>query len=556
MLRHLSVRDLAIVTHIETDFEAGMTVLTGETGAGKSITVDALELAMGSRGQADMVRAGSDAAEIVAIFDTPPGSAAAAWLEAAELGGADDECIVRRVVNARGRSRAWINGTPVPLQSLRDLGVFLVDIHGQHTHQALLDSGGQRAILDAYAGSDVELGPIADICARWRANERELAHLSGDSDAHAELLRYQAREIDALGLEPGSVERLEAEHTRLTHAEEIATRTEDALTAIEGAGDGDGGATRCVATAVHALARVAEHDPRIAEACTLLDSVAIELTEAGAQLRRFSAGVAVDPARLADLDHELSVLHDLARKHRIRPVELLEFAAGLRAELERIERGGARRTQLIAARATLLAEFDALCTALHTRRSRAAAELDTAVGTNLHKLGMEGGRFAVSVEPTPRDAPSPYGADRVTFEVTANPGQPLRPLERVASGGELSRISLAIQSIDSRARAAPCVLFDEVDAGVGGRVAETVGIQLRRLADRRQVLCVTHLPQVASHAHQHLQVTKIRSQSGVGVTLSVLDKRQRIDELARMLGGGRITTKTIEHASEMLELAG
>jgi len=559
MLRHLSVRNLAIVEHIEAEFEPGMTALTGETGAGKSIAVDALELAMGARGQPDLARPGSDGAEVVAVFDAPSGGPAAAWLQAADLGGEEGECIVRRVVNPRGRSRAWINGTLVPLQNLRELGAFLVDIHGQHAHQALLEPGGQRAILDAYAGSDAELARLADLCARWRANEHQRARLSGagDLDAHAELLHYQAREIEALGLEPGSVERLEAEHARLAHAEDIATNAEDALTALKGgsAAHATGGATRCVASALRALVRVAEHDPRIEEVRALLDSVAIEIAEASAGLRHFSAGIALDPARLVEVERELSLLHDLARKHQIRPAELAEFATGLRVELERIERGAARRDALIATRATLRAEFDTLCTALHARRSRAAAELAEAVGAHLQTLGMQGGRFAVTVRATPRDTPSPNGADQVAFEVTANPGQPLRPLVRVASGGELSRISLAVQSIDSRARAAPCVIFDEVDAGVGGRVAETVGVQLRHLADRRQVLCVTHLPQVASYAHQHLRVTKTPSQNGVSVTLTTLDRTQRIDELARMLGGERITDKTREHAREMLAMA-
>jgi len=552
LLRQLCVRDLAIVEQVEIELQEGLTVLTGETGAGKSILVDAVELALGARASADQVRPGAARLEVVATFDLETaGGGARERLEEAGLGTAEAECIVRRVVGRDGRSRAWINATPVPLQLLRELAGTLVEIHGQHAHQALLARRGQREILDAYAGNAAELDELAALCARHQALESELAALAegGAERTRGELLRYQLGELDELAPQPGEAEALEAEQRLLSRIDELRGGIAAAIAAAgeDGAQERLGLALRSLGPALDAAA------PGVAEAHALLESALIEAREAEASLRAQLDRLEGDPQRLAEVERRLSRLHDVARKHGVSVHGLPELHQRLRAEVADDAGREQRRAALEDERSALLEAYRERCAALHRRRREAAEALAREVGERMQRLGMRGGRFEVEVRPEDPARPRPSGADRIEFRVAANPGQPPRALARVASGGELSRISLAVETLDRRAQAAPTAIFDEVDAGVGGRVADAVGLELRRLAAQRQVLCVTHLPQVASRAHQHLRVTKIEADGQARATVEALDRCGRIEELARMLAGTRVTERTRASARELLE---
>ncbi len=551
MLSELAIRDFAIVEEVEVRLHAGLTAFTGETGAGKSILINALGMATGARARSDWIRPGAQQAEVSALFAVDPHGAAAAWLDQAGLASDEHECVVRRVVGADGRSRAWINTRPVPAQALRELGAMLVEIHGQHGQQALLTRGGQREILDAYGGHQDALRELAELHSRWGEFQRAAAAEPTELDAdELALIDYQLSEIDALGLDCADIDALELTHRRLSHAGEIR----DAMLAAREAlrGETAGAAVAAIERARRELEAVARHDPALGEQLQLLESAAIDLAEVAQTLGHAVDAIEIDGAALAAAERKLGALHDLARKHRVAMGDVPQVAARLRQRIDANAGASEMRARRREQRDALLHEYRTRCQRLHRRRGKAATALGREVSAAIATLGMPGGKLHVRVTADGGEVPRPAGGDSVEFEVAANPGQPPRPLARVASGGELSRISLAVQTLDRRQAGAPTMVFDEVDAGIGGRVADAVAQELRRVAGTRQVLCVTHLAQVACRSAQHLLVTKKVDEAGARATIVALDADARVAEIARMIGGERITARTLAHASEML----
>lgn len=555
MLAELSIRNFAIIDDLALTLAPGMTVLSGETGAGKSILIDALGLLLGDRADADAVREGADRAEIDARFRLDDAPAAQAWLAERELDDGD-ECVLRRVVLREGRSRNWINGSPATARDLKALGECLVDIHGQHEHQSLLRTAVQREIVDGYGGHEDAVAAVADSHRRLQDLERRIAEIEqvgDDGESRLDLLRYQVQELEALDLKPGELPELEAEHRRLANAERLIGDGQRALGLLY---EGDeSSAMDVLGAAERVLADLAELDAGFGGPLELTANARIQVQEAADGLRRTVDGLELDPARLAEVESRLAGIQDLARKHRCEPDALPDRLARLQQELADLEGAGERLAALRRERDTARAEYRRLAEALHAARAEAATTLAAAVSEGIRELGMPQGVLEIEVAFEPEAAASAHGNDRVGFRVSANPGQSPRPLERVASGGELSRISLAIQVVAASSTRVPTLVFDEVDAGIGGGVAEIVGRQLRRLGADRQTLCVTHLPQVAAQAQQHLHVSKEVADGATRTRIRELGADRRVEELARMLGGIEITDQSRAHAREMIERA-
>jgi DNA repair protein RecN (Recombination protein N) len=555
MLSGVSVRNLAIIDEVSLELGEGMTVLTGETGAGKSILVDALGLALGDRADATAVRHGADRAEITATFDLAQLPGIARWLAEQAL-DADGECVLRRVIGAEGRSRAWINGAPATLQTLRELGEQLVDIHGQHEHQSLVRPAVQRELLDARLPDPALLAEVRAAWQAWRDAEDERARLEAagrDREQRLDLLRYQFRELEAFGPAAGEHAELELEYSRLANAGRLA---EGAGGALELVYESDRGAAQeAVARAAELLAELAALDPRLEPPRRLLAEAEIQLSEAAAELRRYVGGLEIDPARLDAVQARLEGLKSLARKHQVDPDELPARLASLEAGIEELEQAEIRMGRANARVAEAETSYRQAAGRLAELRAAAAAGFSEHVSGLMHQLGMPGGRFVAAVQHLPDGACAPHGLDSVEFLVSANPGQPPQPIARVASGGELSRISLAIQVAARTQRPTPVMIFDEVDSGIGGGVAEIVGRRLSELGERAQVLCVTHLAQVASQAGHHFRVVKLTDGDTTRTTLKSLTEAEKIEELARMLGGVEITATTRAHAREMRKRA-
>jgi DNA repair protein RecN (Recombination protein N) len=551
MLRRLLIRDFVIVDRLELEFTAGFGALTGETGAGKSILLDALGLALGGRAEAGMVRHGRDKADVTAEFDLPPGPELAAWLAEQAVPDEEGVLLVRRTVEAGGRSRAWINGVAATLGQLRELGEHLADIHGQHAHHALVRADTQRQLVDAQAGATALAAEVAALYRRWQHALAALRGAEQDRAAAArerEILAWQVRELEDLAFEPAAWEGLNAEHGRLAHAASLLEGSDEALAAL---GEGDYAVAPLLDRLVGRLAGLAGYDPRLADIQELVSAAAISAGEAVHELRRYRDRLELDPSRLAEVEGRIAAVTDVARKHRVAPEELPELLAGWRDRLAELTR---QCDPEALAREVALAEsaYRSAAGRLSALRVPAARALGEAVSAAMQSLAMAGGRFEVAL-PSDQEG-SAAGLETVEFQVAANPNQPLRPLGRVASGGELSRIGLAIQVITSRNAATPTLIFDEVDVGIGGGVAEIVGRLLRQLGEERQVLCVTHLPQVAAQAHWQWSIAKERRGEEVLSQVRALDRDGRIEEIARMLGGVTITGTTREHAAEMLGL--
>lgn len=548
MLKYLSIRDFVIVDSLELDFTAGFTALTGETGAGKSILIDALSLALGDRGDAGAVRAGSSRAEISAEFDIKDVPGLKRWLQEQDMDGDDDVCLLRRVMDSNGRSRGFINGRSTTMQQLREAGDFLVDIHGQHEHQSLLRAGAQRDLLDGYAGLLPEAEIVGEKFLAWQSLHRRRVELEQNAEAVAaerELLQFQRRELETLNFRAAEWGEQQAEHARLSHAASLLETAQfglDLLSESESA---------CLAQLNQVTARVRDglaFDPELQDTLSMLESAQNELQEAVYALRHYQDRLDLDPARLQEQEQRITAVMEASRKHRVPPEELPEVLARVQSRLE--ELGGdadmdALKAQEEVARATYLAAGKKLSTA----RAAAAEKLSKEISDAMQTLAMHGS-FAATL--TPLADGNAHGLESVEFRVATNPGAPLAGLAKVASGGELSRISLAIQVATSQVAGVPTLIFDEVDSGVGGRVAEIVGQLLKRLGRRHQVMCVTHLPQVAACADAQWQVSK-SVQSGVTLsTIQSLAPDERIEEIARMLGGTTITETTRKHAAEML----
>jgi len=555
VLNFLQVRDFAIIDAVEVEFGPGLTALTGETGAGKSILVDAVILALGGRAAADTVRHGAERAEITVSFDLTGNDEARAWLAEQSLDG-DDEIILRRVVGADGRSRCFVNGQALPAQAVRELGAMLIDIHGQQEFLSLVRRNAQRQLVDQHGDHGKVIEPVRNAATEWRDLSGEYERLSAAAEergARLELLRYQVGELEALALEPGEFENLAEEQARLANRGRLA---EGARAALSLAYDAEGADAHASASrAAGQLRPLAELDPQLAAPLKLLEEAAISLKEAGGELAAYLDSLDVDPERQDWVERRVSAIEQLARKHRIEPTALPGQLETLTAELAALENSEVTLSGLKRRLAEARTRYDAAAAKLTRARRKAAAALADSISGLMAVLGMPGGRFEIEVTSDPAAAPSPEGVDEVTFLVSANPGQPVKPVARVASGGELSRISLAVQVAAAHGSDRPCMIFDEVDAGVGGAVAEMVGRQLAALGRRGQTLCVTHLPQVASQADHQVRVSKITDGRTSRMTVTELGHDERVEELARMLGGMEITRKARDHAREMLKAA-
>lgn len=551
MLVHLSLKQFAVVTEAELVFGPGLTVISGETGAGKSLLVDALGLISGLRADSGVVRHGADRAELVAEFALDDVPLAAAWLRENEL-DEDDACQIRRVIRADGGSRAWVNGRPVTLGQLSELAALLVEIHGQHEHQALMSRPSQLALLDAFGRTESERRAVEAAAARWSAllAERDALSARGDVSERIEWLQHQHAELDREELEPGAIARLLADHRRHAHAAGLIAACDGAFAHL--GGEEGPSLSRSLQHVRSDLQRVAEHEPRLAEVDAMLDAAAIQVDEALALLDRVRSDLDLDPSAFEAIEQRLGRLHELARKHRITPDQLAAHRDAIAAELEMLRGAGERLVRLDAEIDAARKDWRAAADVLGQRRREAARHLAGSTTALISELGMGGGRFDVQLEPVDGDRPDPHGGERVEFMVAANPGQPARALRKVASGGELSRISLAIEVAALGLDAVPTMVFDEVDTGIGGAVADIVGQKLRALGASRQVLCVTHLPQVAAQGHAHYRVSKAASEGVTQSAVALLKAREREEELARMLGGVELTREARAAAKRLL----
>ena len=547
MLTHISISQYTIVDTLDMDFRGGMTVITGETGAGKSIMLDALGLCLGDRADPKAVRSGSERAEVTAGFDISRNPQATAWLRARDL-HRGDECLLRRVVTSEGRSRAYINGSASTVQDCAELGELLIDIHSQHAHQSLLRKPVQRDMLDNFAGHTVLARSVEQTASEWLRGKRELALLSSSRDeqsARAQLLAYQVEELETLDLQEGELEALERDQTLLANAEEILQGAHQALELCEEQAGGTRHALQLIRD-TNGASKAADN------ARDLLESATIQLEEARSEIQRYIDSVEIDPERLAEVEKRLEQIHDIARKHRIKPPQLPGFQTDLQEELAGLTHGGQRIEELQAELAGLEQRYRADAATLGKQRAKAAKSLVSKATAVLKTLAMGDCRFEIALSKRDSSDPHPQGAEDVEFMISTNPGAAPQPLGKIASGGELSRISLAIQVVTASSGTLPSMVFDEVDVGIGGAVAEVVGRLLRSLAQDTQVLCVTHLPQVASQGHQHLQVSKTSDKTAAWARMAPLAGDERTREIARMLGGVRITEQSLAHAREML----
>lgn len=552
MLVHLSIHNYAIVEHLDLELDRGMSVITGETGAGKSIMLDALGLTLGDRADSGVVRPGAEKADILATFDVSDIPEASAWLKERDL-ETDGPCILRRVITAEGRSRAYINGTPCPQGDLKALGELVIDIHSQHEHQSLLKTDTHRRLLDEYAGATDLARQVQLASQRWRQTRQELERLSNSGDeqrAKHQLLSYQLEELESLSLGENELERLEQEHTTLTNAESLLGICRQV---VELCSESDSGnALNALTASLNRLSSVNNTPDALNEATNLLSSAQIQVEEAVGEINRFLDRFEADPARLQQIEERLDTIYTLARKHRVQPTEVAALHQKLLDEIETLNANDEAIERLEHEVGSYARHYQEKARELSDLRHRAAPELAHKVEHEIQRLGMPGGRFNIELRENVDKELSPNGLEQVELLVSANPGQPLKALAKVASGGELSRISLAIQVITAQTSRVPTLVFDEVDVGIGGPTAEIVGQLLRRLGERGQVMTVTHLPQVAAQGHQHLFVHKVRDADVTRTAVSKLSKNERVEEVARMLGGIDLTKESLAHAKKMV----
>ncbi|HXR18749.1 MAG TPA: DNA repair protein RecN [Steroidobacteraceae bacterium] len=556
MLRHLQIRDFAIIDQVEIEFSGGLTVLTGETGAGKSIIVDALELLAGARAGADVVRGGADRADIAATIDISATGGELRHLLDEHSIAHEGELVIRRVIGSDGRSRAWLGGQPVPAQVLGQAAELLFDIHGQHEFQSLVRPATQRALVDSYGRLEALAGQVRSAHSVWLAllnRSLEIESAADERGSRLELLRHQLHEIEALALRSGEIAELHAERARLANRGRLLQAARAGLESLYESAEGPT-AYALLARALAALRSASALDAQLGSLTAPLEEAELHIKEAGHSLLQYLDALEIDPQRAETVERRLSAIEELARKHRVAGEALPERRDALAAELASLEAAAADRGALRAQLTAALASYQEAARQLSARRATAARALAKDISARLQELGMGGGRFLIDVSPLETAEPAAHGIDRIEFRVSTNVGHAPRPVAKVASGGELARLSLAVQ-VSCAADATRCMVFDEVDAGIGGAVAEIVGRELRALGAAGQVLCVTHLPQVAAQGHQHWRVTKLSSGTSTHIQLNALTGEERVQELARMLGGIEITQRARAHALEMLSAA-
>ncbi|HWU68185.1 MAG TPA: DNA repair protein RecN [Stenotrophobium sp.] len=557
MLRHLNIRNLAIIDALELDFSEGFSSLTGETGAGKSILIDAIGLITGTRADTALVRSGQEKAEISAEFSLEDSGAAQAWLAEQALGDADDarQCVVRRVVFAEGRTRAFVNGIAVNAGQLRELGERLIEIFGQSESQTLLRAETQRDLLDTfgdYAPLLQQTGSAAQEHARIGQAIERLSSASQRDPRQLEYLRFQIQELDALNLQDGEFEAIEADHRRLANAGRLMQDGNQALERLYGGENSLYDQLSGVGSLLTGLVSLHEG---FGDSLNLAENAQAQVREAADTLRHLLDQLDLDPDHLEQVERRLGAIHDLARKHRVKPVELPQHLLALKAELEELEQASSRLEALSVKQAAALKDYRGVAQKLSAARSKAAKNFGSAVTGIVRQLGMSSAQFEVAVERTVSERPRAHGDDDIRFDFSANPGQPPRPLAKVASGGELSRVSLAIQVVCSQNTGAATMIFDEVDAGIGGGTAEIVGQKLRELGAQRQVLCVTHLAQVAAQSRHQFAIRKEVTGGQTFTRVKPLANADRVEELARMQGGAELTPAALTHARELLKRA-
>ncbi|NLS14105.1 DNA repair protein RecN [Vibrio sp. SM6] len=551
MLAHLSVNNFAIVKSLQLELSKGMTTITGETGAGKSIAIDALGLCLGGRADANMVRQGEEKTEVSAAFLLENNLHATRWLEDNDLLDGSD-CILRRTITKDGRSRAFINGSPVPLSQLKAVGQLLINIHGQHAHHQLMKSDHQLAMLDQYAGHHNLLKSTRNAYQKWRHADNALKQLKENSQqnlAQKQLLEYQIKELNELAIAEDEFGELELEHKRLANSGELAATCQQTIELLY---EGDEvNVLQLLQSASHSLEKLVEMDESLRELPNMLAEAVIQVEEANTELRGYLDNIDVDPARMAFVEERFSKVMSMARKHHVLPEELYQHHQDLLAQVAALDCSDERLDELAQEVTQLFATFETAAEKLHKSRVRYAKELNKLITASMHELSMQHAQFCIDVDSS-ATRPSPLGMDLVTFLVSTNPGQPLQPIAKVASGGELSRISLAIQVITAQKVDTPSLIFDEVDVGISGPTAAVVGKMLRTLGESTQVLCVTHLPQVAGCGHQQMFVSKHSEKGHTETQMHLLERDQRVAELARLLGGSEITASTLANAKELL----
>lgn len=551
MLVHLSISNFAITESLEVELQPGMTVLTGETGAGKSIMLDALGLTLGDRTDSGVVRAGAERADIHAEFDISQIPRARQWLQEREL-LAGDECRLRRVITKEGRSRAYINGQPATVQDVRELGELLIDIHSQHAHQSLLKKPYQRELLDAFAGATELCNALSDDCSHYQKLNKRLTQLESQLDeqsAQEQLLRYQLEELDRLAIQPGEVEELEIEQKQLANAEQILSTNHHSLALCR---EGEVNAMGILQQALSSLTGCQHGHPSQEAAISLLESARIQIEEAASELQRVTDETELDPQRLQQVEERLDAIYQTARKHRIQPEELPGLQESLQEQLDTLDATDEKLDALRSERDAALANYRKKAEKLSKQRRSAAAKMKKSIEAKLSELAMKHCQIEFAITPLDSNQPHNHGDEDIEILIRSNPNAAMGPLHKIASGGELSRISLAIQVVTAQVATVPTVVFDEVDVGIGGATAEIVGQLLHDLGSRSQVLCVTHQAQVASQGDQHILVQKTGDKNSVRTELHALGDDQKIEEIARMLGGIAITENTLAHAREML----
>lgn len=552
MLLNINISDLAVVDRLDLDLETGMSVLTGETGAGKSILLTALGLALGERADSGYIRPHCKRAEINIEFDLDDAPLAKDWLFDNELDD-DGHCLIRRVISQDGRSKAYINNRPVTLQTLQSLSRLLVEIHGQHAHLTLLNGDEQCRLLDSFANNQALLKNVHQVYQDWKQCSRELQQLikvNTDQSEREELLNFQLDELRQLDLEHFDYKALSDEHNTLANLGQILTVGQQQLDMLYE--NEQQSVNRMLNHGIHALTELSEYSTELGEIAAMLGEAQIQVDEASHQLRRYLESQEADPQRLNWLEEQIGIIHNLGRKHHCEPEALPETAQRIEQELDNLTHSGERIAALQQRSEQLLQQYRKLAEKLSKQRQLHGKKLSERISAMIKELGMPHGEFIVTVDYRENDKPALNGNDIIEFLVSANPGLPPKPLTKVASGGELSRISLAIQVTTSTDKTTPTMIFDEVDSGIGGGIAEIVGQKMRDLSRNRQVMCVTHLPQVAAQAHHHLYVEKNNRKNMTSSTVRPLHDDERITEIARMLGGVNLTEKTLAHAREML----
>lgn len=556
MLTQLTINNFAIVRHLNLELSEGMSVITGETGAGKSIAIDALGLCLGYRSESSMIRNGADKADITATFQMQPNSPAYLWLKEHELLDEENshECILRRMINLEGRSKAFVNNRPLPISQLRELGQYLIHLNGQHAPQLLLKSEYQLELVDNYAGIHNLLGKMQEQYNKWRKLHQQVKNFRQqckENEARKQLLQYQVDELDEFDIKEGEFEEMEETHTRLSNSEELTEISQSVLDLLS---DDNSNADSLIYNAIRYLEDLVDVDANYQSSLDMLNEALIQVQEASSEVRALADSIEQDPELLAELDERISRAMSLAKKHYVSPHELWQHHSVLQDELQKLVDFEDNEDQLIADEKKAYRECVALAEQIYQERVSAAQKLAEQVTSQIKALSMENGEFYIDIQHDVKKL-TPNGADFVEFNLRSNLGQNAQPLAKIASGGELSRISLAVQVLTANKLSTPTIIFDEVDVGISGIAATTVGRLLRQLGNKCQVLCVTHLPQVASHGHQHFNVQKYVKDNQTETQMSLLSEQERVNALARLLGGSKITDAVLANAQEMLDLA-